>query len=131
MIFFSRIVLYLTLAIVGSTISLASMLTGPGESYAQEYENLKVLLQKVQSKKTALQYKQDIEKQIEYLNKNQKSGAENFNALSKEDKKFFIKKFQNNRYHCGEVTQVMNERQRILLNPELANILKDTLINIP
>ena len=105
--------------------------TGSGQSYAQEYNNLRQLLEKVTSTESAIKYKQAIEYQIEVLNKNQHSGAENFNAMSPEEKKFFIQKFQNNRFHCGEVTQVMTEKQRILLDKKLYEILGETLSKIP
>ena len=104
---------------------------GSGQSYAQEYNSLRQLLEKVTNTESAIKYKQAIEDQIEILNKNQHSGAENFNAMSKEEKKFFIKKFQNNRFHCGEVTQVMTEKQRILLDKNLHEILGETLSKIP
>lgn len=104
---------------------------GDGQSYAQEYNSLRQLLEKVTNAESAIKYKKAIEDQINILNKNQHSGADNFNAMSKEEKKFFIKKFQNNRYHCGEVTQVMTEKQRILLDKSLVEILGETLSKIP
>ena len=128
---------YLQFACICLTISVnytyASMFSGEGngQSYAQEYNNLRLLLEKVTNTESAINYKQAIENQINILKKNQHSGEENFNAMTQEQKKFFIQKFQNNRYHCGEVTQVMNERQRILLDPGLFEILGDTLSNIP
>ena len=122
----------LSLSIYAS-LTFASMFpdSGEGQSYAQEYNTLRQLLENVTSTETAIAYKQAIEKQINILKDNQPSGAENFNAMSKEEKKFFIKKFQNNRFHCGEVTQVMTERQRILLDTNLAEILEETLSKIP
>ena len=51
--------------------------------------------------------------------------------MPKSQQELFVKKFQNNRYHCGEVTQVMQERQRILLHPDLSDILRDLLNQIP
>ena len=101
------------------------------KSYAQEYKKLRILLEKVQDKNSALLLKSAIEKEIQHLSQNHLSGTERFNTLSTEDKKLFIKKFQKNRFHCGEVTQVMQQRQRILFQPELSEVLRDTLSNIP
>ena len=118
---------------VYADLLFASMFTDPGEgqSYAQEYNKLRQLLENVTSTEMAIKHKKAIEQQINVLRKNQLSGEDNFNAMSQEEKKFFIKKFQNNRFHCGEVTQVMTEKQRILLDSSLAEILAETLSNIP
>ncbi len=109
----------------------ASSFLESDNSFAEEYKNLRVLLNKVQDKDTALLHKQAIEKEIQYLSQNHQSGEDQFNSLSADEKKLFIKKFQKNRYHCGNVTRVMEERKRILFDPELAIILSDTLSRIP
>ncbi len=100
-------------------------------SYAEEYRNLRVLLESVTDTKSAKQYKPAIEKEIQQLNISQPSGEEYFKSLSAADKKLFVKRFQQNRFHCGEVTQVMVERRRILFDPQLSKILAETLANIP
>jgi hypothetical protein len=100
------------------------------ESFAQEYKTLKELLQKVKSKDSAVLYKSQIEQELARLKSSQISGDE-FNTLSDEDKKKFIEKFQNNRFHCGEVTQVMEEKRRILLDPDLNQILGSLVQSIP
>ena len=100
-------------------------------SFAEEYKELRILLEKVTNKDSALLYKSAIENEIQQLNQNFRSGEDQFNSLSPADKKLFVKKFQKNRYHCGDVTQVMEERTRILFDPELSDILRDTLIQIP
>jgi hypothetical protein len=101
------------------------------ESFAKEYATLKALLQKVRSKDSAKLYKPQIEQELDRLRSSQISGSEEFTSLSKNEKKEFIKKFQNNQFHCGEVTQVMEERRRILLNPELNEILGSLVQKIP
>ncbi len=92
---------------------------------------MRVLLEKVQDKDTALLHKYAIQNEIQHLNQNHQSGADQFNALSPQEKKLFVKRFQKNRYHCGDVTQVMVERKRILFDPDLSIILRDTLSRIP
>ena len=101
------------------------------ESFAQQYNVLADLLSKVQDKETALYHRDQIQQQSDFLEQHQSSGESAFNMLSKQEQALFIKRFQNNRYHCGDVTQVMQERQRILLDPELASLLKDLLMEIP
>lgn len=105
--------------------------SGEKESFAQEYATLKELLQKVKSKDSALLYKPHIEQELARLKSSQIGGGDEFNTLSDEDKRKFIEKFQNNRYHCGEVTQVMKEKRRILLDPDLNQILGPLVQNIP
>ncbi len=100
-------------------------------SFAIEYRQLALLLKEVVDQKSALQHKQAIEIQIENLKRNQISGEQAFDTMSDSQKNIFIKKFQSNRFHCGEVTQVMVERQRILLHPELSEVLRDLLEQIP
>jgi len=111
--------------------AFAHLADGDEQSFALEYKELRTLLQKVTSKETALNYKPAIEEQINYLKQTQQTGNHTFNAMSESQQYLFIKKFQNNRFHCGEVTEVMAERQRILLHPELSGILRDLLNQIP
>lgn len=103
----------------------------PEKSYAEEYKTLRILLEKVKDTDSAQKYKPVIENEILRLRGTQHSGGEHFNSLSDADKKLFVKRFQQNRFHCGEVTQVMQERRRILFNPKLSLILADTLAKIP
>ena len=100
-------------------------------SFAEEYRQLRILLQKVNSRETAEQLKPAIKKQIEELRENQFAGEQHFQSLSEQDQQLFIKRFQQNRFHCGEVTQVMEERQRILLQPELSDSLYELMVLIP
>jgi len=106
-------------------------LLGDEASFAEKYKDLRILLQKVTTVDLATTYKEQIDHEIELLRANQTSGPIDFNLLSDAEKELFIKKFQKNRFHCGEVTAVADERRRILLQPELANILRDSLNRIP
>ena len=101
------------------------------DSFAKEYATLKTLLQKVKSKDSAKLYKSQIEQELVRLKSSQLISGKKFVELNQEEKKQFIKKFQNNHFHCGEVTQVMEERKRILLNPELYEILGPLVQNLP
>jgi len=94
-----------------------------GKSFAQEF--------KVKNSESATQYKSQISQEIARLKTTQISGGQEYEALSAEEKKAFVKKFQNNNQHCGAVTQVMQERTRILLNPKLSKILGSTIKDIP
>lgn len=100
-------------------------------SFAEEYKTLRILLEKVTDSETAIKYKAQIEQEIQRLSTTQYSGAEHFNSLSKLEQKLFVKRFQMNRFHCGEVTQVMQQRRRILFDPKLSKVLSKTLNNIP
>lgn len=117
--------------VLGSHSVFASLFEQDRQSFALEYKELRMLLQKVKNEQTAIKYKPAIEQQISSLRQNQFSGEGSFTAMSESEQIMFVKKFQNNRFHCGEVTQVMAERQRILLHPDLANILRDLLNQIP
>ncbi len=101
------------------------------KSFAEEYKTLRLLLEEVTNTDTALAQKSAIENEILRLKQTQSSGSEIFHSLSDADKKLFVKRFQQNRLHCSEVTQVMHETRRILLNPKLSEILADTLTHIP
>ena len=125
------IYLILLFCLAGTSSLLAASFIDTEDSFAEEYKNLRILLEKVQDKETALQHKQAIEKEIKHLSSNNQSGADQFNSLSAQEKELFVKKFQKNHFHCGDVTQVMAERNRILLNAELSIILNDTLSKIP
>ena len=117
--------LFLSCAHAGETIVTDK------ESFAKEFTTLKLLLQKVQDEDAAIFYKPQIEQELTRLKSSQLSGDEEFRGLSDVEKREFIKKYQNNHLHCGEVTQVMEERRRILLNPELYKILGPLVQNIP
>lgn len=100
-------------------------------SFAEQYKDLRILLQKVTSAELATSYKAQIDHEIDILRANQTTSPVEFKSLSDAEKKLFIKKFQQNRFHCGEVTAVADERRRILLHPELSSILRDSLNRIP
>ncbi|MDW3094508.1 MAG: hypothetical protein R8G33_02420 [Gammaproteobacteria bacterium] len=125
------LILYLVLFFCLTNTLSASAFLNTDNSFAEEYGKLRILLSNVQDKQSALHYKLEIEQEIQRLNLHHQSGGDRFNALSPQEKKLFIKKFQKNRYHCGDVTQVMVESRRILFDPELAMILRDTLAKIP
>ena len=63
------------ICIMSSSFSGASAFPGPEESFANEYKSLRILLEKVKTPQAAQKYKNAIEKQISYLQKNQTSGA--------------------------------------------------------
>lgn len=109
----------------------AHLLEDNNSSFAQEYRELRILLQKVNTEQSAKIHRHAIQEQITRLKQNQAAGEQAFSALPKSQQELFVKKFQNNRFHCGEVTQVMQERQRILLHPDLSNVLRDLLNQIP
>ena len=100
-------------------------------SFAQEYSHLSKLLSGVTDRNSAILYKPAISKELNRLKASQINGGEQFNLLSKAEQKRFINKFQNNRNHCGYVTKVMQERRRILLNPETKVELEIVLLEIP
>ena len=110
---------------------LARLLNQEEQSFALEYKELRILLQKVNNQQTAIKYRPAIEQQILHLQQNQLAGEGTFESLSESQQRLFVNKFQNNHLHCGEVTQVMAERRRILLHPELAKILRELLDQIP
>ena len=125
-----KILTTLVLILLANSTSATSLFESE-QSYAEEYRNLRILLEKVQDADSALLYKTAIENEIQILNQNQVAGGKQFHLLSKDEKKLFIKRFQQNRFHCGEVTQVMTEKRRILFEPSLAKILAEALANIP
>ena len=96
------------------------------ESFAQEYAQLGLLLEKVQDKQTARLYKPQIIKELNRI-KSSVGEQSDFENLSPIEKKIFVKKFQNNNLHCGYVTKVVDERNRLLLNKEAKNELGSLL----
>ena len=110
---------------------LSSTSSNETQSFAQQYDELASLLSKVKDKQSALTHINDIQDQLDFLAHNQSSGEVEFNLMSPHEQELFVKRFQNNRFHCGAVTQVMQERQRILLDPELAGLLKELLMDMP
>ena len=96
------------------------------ESFAQEYAQLGLLLEKVQDKQTARLYKPQIIKELSRI-KSSVGEQSDFENLSPIEKKIFVKKFQNNNLHCGYVTKVVDERNRLLLNKEAKNELGSLL----
>ena len=102
-----------------------------GESFAQEYTHLRELLVKVQTRELAMIYKSQIAEELYRLHDSHINGGRAFDALSAEEQQAFIKKFQNNQFHCGEVTRVMEERRRILLDPDLKEVLGSLIKDIP
>jgi len=87
------------------------------QSFAQEYDQLGQLLEKIRDKETAILYKPKILQEIDRI-KSSIGNQSDYDSLSEEEKKIFVKKFQNNNLHCGFVTKVMDERNRLLLNKE-------------
>ena len=106
-------------------------LADAGESFAKEYANLRILLENVNNRDSAVAYQAKISLELNRLKTIQSSGEQKFHSLSAAQKKLFVKKFQNNRFHCSEVTKVMQERNRLLLNPETQEVLGKTLKLIP
>ncbi|MGH1536631.1 MAG: hypothetical protein ACRBDX_01045 [Gammaproteobacteria bacterium] len=96
------------------------------ESFAKEYAQLGLLLEKVRDKQSAIKYKPEIIKEVERI-KTTTGKYSNFDSLSDIEKKLFIKKFQNNNLHCGYVTKVADERNRLLLNKEAKTELGELL----
>lgn len=126
----NTIIVLILLAAVFSPAQ-AHLLEKNDSSFALEYKELRILLQKVVNEQTAVTYRSAIKQQIDKLKQNQITGEQTFSSLSESQQQLFVKKFQNNRFHCGEVTQVMQERQRILLHPDLSSILRELLDQIP
>lgn len=114
-----------------SVVHAVEFLDDTESSFAEKYRDLHMLLQKVTSVELAIAYKNSIDHEIDILRSNQTTSAVDYNSLSAEEKKIFIKKFQQNTFHCGEVTGVANEKRRILLQPELADILRESLERVP
>ena len=127
--------IYLSILIVTflftSAVYSGEYISGGGESFAQEYAKLRELLEKVQNRESAVTYKPQIAAELDRLKSSQVNGGQAFDALSGREQQAFIQKFQNNHYHCGEVTQVMEERRRILLDPSLSEVLSSLIKNIP
>lgn len=125
--FFSLCWLFIIQAFFFISVSFAGeIIPTEKESFAQEYAYLGVLLEKVHNKETAKVYKPQI---ITELTRIQSSIGKqsDYESLSPLEKKLFVSKFQNNNLHCGYVTKVMDERNRILLNKEAKNELGDIL----
>ena len=118
-------------SLLNLNLASANLTEEDEQSFALEYKELRILLQKVNNQQTAEKYKPAIKQQILQLQHNQFAGEVTYESLPKSEQQLFVKKFQNNRFHCGEVTQVMAERQRILLDPKLSNILRELLDQIP
>ena len=108
-----------------------SILAADSASFAQEYSHLSKLLSSVTDRNSAIMYKSAISKELNRLKASQINGGEQFELLSEAEQKRFINKFQNNHNHCGYVTKVMQERSRILLNPETKVELETVLLEIP
>jgi len=115
------LVLLLVVLFISSQAFSGENISTYKESFAQEYAPLGMLLEKVKDKQTAIHYKPQIIKELNRI----KSSVDqrDFDILSPEEKTLFIKKFQNNNLHCGYVTKVADERNRLLLNKEAKNEL--------
>ena len=127
---FRIVVITLTL-LLAATLYAGENIANDKDSFAKEYATLKTLLQKVKSRDSAKLYKPQIEQELARLKSSQLISGKEYDQLNQDEKKLFIKKFQNNQFHCGEVTQVMEERRRILLNPDLYEILGPLVQNLP
>ena len=125
--------IYLVFIIIAlvSVVDVAAGERVAGESFAQEYAHLSNLLQKVQNRESAEFYKSQIATELDRLRSSQLSGKQDFDALSYDQQQQFIKKFQNNQYHCGDVTKVREEQRRILLDPDLSQVLSSIIKDIP
>lgn len=108
--------MFLTLLSV-SVVNAGEIIETDKDSFAKEYAQLGVLLEKVQDKKTAIEYKPQIIKELNRI-KLSVGKQSDFDKLSPVEKKLFVKKFQNNNLHCGYVTKVINEKNRLFLNKE-------------
>ncbi len=126
-----RIVVITLTLLLAAPLYAGENIANDKDSFAREYSTLKTLLQKVKSRDSAKLYKPQIEQELVRLKSSQLIAGKDFNQLNQEEKKLFIKKFQNNQFHCGEVTQVMEEQRRILLNPDLNEILGPIVQNLP
>jgi len=114
------------LLVLSLTTHAGEIIDTDKQSFAQEYAQLGVLLEKVQDKNTARLYKSEIIKELDRIQLSVGKQSD-YESLSPIEKKLFIKKFQNNNLHCGYVTKVMDERNRILLNKEAKNELGELL----
>lgn len=96
------------------------------QSFAQEYARLGLILEKIQDQETARLYKPAVIKELDRI-KLSVGEFSNYEDLSPEKKKIFVSKFQNNNLHCGYVTKVANERNRLLLNKSVKNEMGELL----
>jgi len=96
------------------------------QSFAQEYDELGQILEKIQDKESAILYKPEIIQELDRI-KSSVGKQSDYESLSDKEKKIFVKKFQNNNLHCGYVTKVLVERNRLLLNKEAKAELGDLL----
>ena len=96
------------------------------ESFAQEYAKLGLILEKIQDQETARLYKSEVIKELDRIRLSVDE-FRNYESLSPEKKKLFVSKFQNNNLHCGYVTKVANERNRLLLNKSIKNEMGNVL----
>lgn len=96
------------------------------ESFAQEYAKLGLILEKIQDQETARLYKSEVIKELDRIRLSVDEFS-NYESLSPEKKKLFVSKFQNNNLHCGYVTKVANERNRLLLNKSIKNEMGNVL----
>ena len=117
-----KIYLVALLLVLPSVTYSGENLISDKESFAQEYAQLGLLLEKIQDKQTARLYKPQIIKELDRI-KTSVGQQSDFENLSPIEKKIFVKKFQNNNLHCGYVTKVVDERNRLLLNKEAKNEL--------
>ncbi len=124
-------ILLLLMYLLVSPAYTGSYVAREGESFAMEYAELAELLSKVNDRQSAIIYKSQISEELERIKNLQPINGENFQSLSQQEQQAFIKKFQNNRFHCGEVTKVMQERNRIFLNAETRSELGLLLSEIP
>ena len=124
---FKRYLLVFPLLLNFAAVAFAgAVISADKESFAKEYVQLGMLLEKVQDKQTAIEYKPQIIKELERI-KLANEKYSDFYSLSVLEKKLFVKKFQNNNLHCGYVTKVAEERNRLLLNEEAKNELGELL----
>ena len=109
-----------------SVSSAGEIIPTEKESFAQEYEYLGILLEKIRNKESAILYKPKILTELARIQSSIGKQSD-YESLTPLEKKLFVSKFQNNNLHCGYVTKVMDERNRLLLNKEIKNELGDIL----
>ena len=114
------------LLVLPSLVVAGERIATDQESFAQEYAQLGLILEKIQDETTARLYKPQVIKELDRIRLSVGEHGD-YETLSPQEKKLFIKKFQNNNRHCGYVTKVANERNRLLLNKGAKNEMGELL----
>ena len=125
LIYFIKFIPVLLLAFCSLVVAGENIVTDK-VSFAQEYAQLGLILEKIQDETTAKLYKPLVIKELDRIRLSVGEQS-NYETLSPQEKKLFIRKFQNNNLHCGYVTKVANERNRLLLNKGAKNEMGELL----